>query len=95
MNPVSYTHLKVAFFFRWYYNNAVEPIRKVSTILCRSYQKETIGGYTTVSYTHLDVYKRQEQAERRPPHLRLHRHPVLEPGTNCRDQGQSAASVIE
>ena len=26
---------------------------------------------------------------------RLHRHPVLEPGSNCRDQGQSAASVIE
>ena len=37
---------KVAFSFRWYYNNTVEPIRKVSTILCRSYQKETIGGYT-------------------------------------------------
>ena len=37
---------KVAFSFRWYYNNFVEPIRKVSTILCRSYQKETIGGYT-------------------------------------------------
>ena len=35
---------KVAFSFRWYYNNAVELIRKVSTILCRSYQKETIGG---------------------------------------------------
>ena len=34
---------KVAFSFRWYYNNAVELIRKVSTILCRSYQKETIG----------------------------------------------------
>ena len=38
---------------------------------------------------------RPEQAERRPPHLRLHRHPVLEPGPNRRDQGQSAASVIE
>ena len=37
---------------------------------------------------------RPEQAERCPPHLRLHRHPVLEPGPHRRDQGPRAASVI-
>ena len=31
--------------------------------------------------------------ERRPPHLRLHRHPVLEPGPHAGDQGARAASV--
>ena len=34
-----------------------------------------------------------EQAERRPPHLRLYRHPVLEPGPHAGDQGSRAASV--
>ena len=36
---------------------------------------------------------RPEQAERRPPHLRLYRHPVLEPGPHAGDQGSRAASV--
>ena len=36
---------------------------------------------------------RPEQAERGPPHLRLHRHPVLEPGPDPGDQGPRAASV--
>ena len=34
-----------------------------------------------------------ECPERCPPHLRLHRHPVLEPGPHRRDQGPRAASV--
>ena len=36
----------------------------------------------------------QEQAERRPSHLRLHRHPVLEPGSNRGDPRPRAASLI-
>ncbi len=36
---------------------------------------------------------RPEQDERRPPHLRLHRHPVLEPGPHPGDQGPRAAPV--
>ena len=36
---------------------------------------------------------RPEQAERCPPHLRLYRHSVLEPGTHAGDQGPRAASV--
>ena len=36
---------------------------------------------------------RPEQAERCPPHLRLHRHPVLEPGPHRRNQGPRAAFV--
>ena len=33
---------KVVFFFRWPYHSAIENFRKVSTILWRSYQKDTI-----------------------------------------------------
>lgn len=33
---------KVVFFFRWPYYSAIENFRKVSTILWRSYQKDTI-----------------------------------------------------
>ena len=36
---------------------------------------------------------RPEQDERGPPHLRLHRHPVLEPGTHPGDQGSGSAPV--
>ena len=35
----------------------------------------------------------RDQAERCPPHLRLYRHPVLEPGPHAGDQGSRAASV--
>ena len=34
-----------------------------------------------------------EQAECRPPHLRLYRHPVLEPGPDAGDQGSGVALV--
>ena len=36
---------------------------------------------------------RPGQDERGPPHLRLHRHPVLEPGPHAGDQGARAAPV--
>ena len=38
--------------------------------------------------------QRPEQDECGPPHLRLHRHPVLEPGPHPGDQGPGAAPVI-
>ena len=36
-----FSYRKLVFFFRWHYTNAVELICEVSTILCRSYLKDT------------------------------------------------------
>ncbi len=45
---VSFLFEKVVFSFLYLYNNAIQIYYKVSTILCYSYLKETIGGVNRV-----------------------------------------------